>query len=133
MTKPSTIMVVDVGKATEVELKELPNIGSARAKKIVQWRNEGKLTMEGLVTRTGVPQKEWARLYQEGAILLPLEESELIVPDSTPPSSPKVEEELGSPPSPRSILLQKQIQEMTRIHHETMLMRDADFEKYRLE
>ena len=61
-------MVIDVAKATEAELKGLPKIGAARAKKIVQLREEKGLTMKDLVLVTGILQKEWAKWYQEGVI-----------------------------------------------------------------
>ena len=113
-------------------MKELPNIGTARAKKIVQLREEKGLTMKDLVLVTGILQKEWARLYQEGVILLPFEGSELVVPDTTPPSSPGAIQREETPPSPRSIMLQRQIEDMIQHHQQAMEMREAYFEKDRI-
>ena len=125
-------MVIDVANATEAELKELPNIGTAWTRKIVQLREEKGLTMKDLVLVSWILQKEWARLYQESVILLPFEESELVVPDTTPPASPGADQGEETLPSPRSIMLQRQMEDMIKHHQQAMDMREAYFEKDRI-
>ena len=84
--------------ATQEELETINGIGPQKAKKIIQQRDGDEWHMQGLVIATGIPQDEWARLYDEGVVTMEFPKEELQVPEV--------------PLSPTATKLTKQIAEM---------------------
>ena len=76
---------INLHVATVEQLQLLPQIGIARAKRIIDAREEDPLTMERLVEVTNISQDHWGNLLMDGKVTLGVTAAHVTLePESNP-------------------------------------------------